>query len=132
MGLALENFDAAGSFRERENGQVIDTSGSLDGKQFSNPAELGAALSTHPSTSSCLVNRLYSYSVGRPIAGGEKDYLKYLENTFADNEYRLIPLLRAIATSEAFYRVAQPEDKSTDNSDLSEQNKSSSIVRLGE
>ena len=105
MGLALENFDSAGGFRLQENGAKIDASGELDGTKFEDAAGLGKAMHDHPATPACLVNRTYSYALGRPIAKGETEFVKYIEKNFAANGYRLPDLLRQIVTSDAFYRV---------------------------
>src|SRR5690606_13321324 len=64
IGLALENFDGGGEWRERENGVAIDTSGELDGKSFANGAELGKVVGENPAATACLVDRLSSYALG--------------------------------------------------------------------
>ena len=106
MGLALENFDGASGYRTTENGANIDASGELDGVKFADAAGLGTTVHDHPATPGCLVNRLYSYALGRPPAKGEAEFVKYLEKGFAADGYRMTDLLRRIATSDAFYRVA--------------------------
>jgi hypothetical protein len=109
MGLAMENFDAAAGFRTTENGEVIDTSGSIDGRNFANAVELGQVIHDHPATADCIVNRTYSYAVGRASTKGEAEWMKYLKNQFATKGYRFPDLMRTIATSAAFYRVSEPE-----------------------
>jgi len=116
MGLALENFDSAGSFRQTENGEVIDTAGALDGVKFSNAAELGKVVHSSPSATSCLVNRVYSYATGRPANKGEADWMKYLGTAFAEKGYQFPALLRTIATSKAFYKVADSKTETTQSS----------------
>ena len=114
MGLAMENFDSSGSYRKIENGAVIDSSGELDGIKFNDAAGLGKAMHDHPATSACLVNRLYSFALGRAPTKGENDFVKYLEKSFAANAYRYPDLLRTIATSDAFYRVTAPQTGALD------------------
>jgi len=111
MGLSLENFDGAGQFRAEENGAPIDASGEVDGVKFNGAAELGRVLHDNPATPACLVTRLYSYAVGRPPATGEKDWVKFLQDRFAADGYRVPDLLRTIATSDAFYAIAPDEAK---------------------
>lgn len=111
MGLGLENFDSSGAYRATENGVKIDASGDINGTKFTNAAELARAVSASPQTASCLVNRVYAYGAGRPAARGEADFIKHLETSFAGEGYRLTALLRRIATSKAFYRVAAPETR---------------------
>ena len=109
MGLALENFDSSGGYRETENGVKIDASGELDGVKFTDAAGLAKAVHDSPATPSCVVNRLYAYATGRPSTKGESDWFKYLDKSFAADGYRVPDLLRRIATSEALYRVSAPQ-----------------------
>lgn len=110
IGLALENFDTIGGFRETENGTSIDTSGELDGVSFTDAAELGRVVRNHPAATSCLVNRVFSYGVGRLLTRSEKEWLDtYLEKIFAEDGYRLPQLLRRIATSDTFFRISPTE-----------------------
>jgi hypothetical protein len=117
VGLSMENFDSGGGYRTTENGETIDASGELDGTQFANPAGLGKAVHADPATTSCLVYRAYSYGVGRAPAKVEAELIKSLQQGFAADGYRLPELLRRIATSDAFYRVAAPRPGSADASD---------------
>lgn len=107
-GLALENFDGAGQFRPNENGAAIDASGDLDGHHFTDAAGLGRALHDDPAATSCLVVSVYRYAVGRSVVPGERDWVKFLTKSFADDGYRLPDLMRRIALSRAFYAVSEP------------------------
>jgi hypothetical protein len=109
MGLALENFDSAGGFRATENGKLIDTSGTFSGGSFSDAAGLGKAIHDYPGTTSCLVDKLYAYGVGRTADKGEAQWIAFLKSSFAAVGYRIPDLLRLIATSEAFYRIIAPD-----------------------
>ena len=106
IGLALENFDGLGEFRQDENGAAIDASGDLDGFAFRDPAGLGQAMHDNPATASCLVQSTWRYAVGRKGGAGEADFVRYLEQRFARDGHRLTGLLRTIANSDAFYRIA--------------------------
>ena len=112
IGLGLENFDGAGRFRQTENGATIDASGTLDGVEFEDAAGLAEALRDNPALPECLVQRLYHYSVGGPpdAANQHRDFLDYVNEGFAVDEYRLRDLLRTIALSEAFSRIQAPLD----------------------
>lgn len=105
MGLALENFDGSGAYRETEKGETIDASGSLDGVDFKNVIGLGKALHDHPQLSSCLTRRLYSYGTGGPTSNDDQTVMTYLTAKFAGEGYKLPALLRAIALSNAFSQV---------------------------
>ncbi len=114
MGLVLENFDTSGAYRKTENSAAIDTSGALDGVKFTDAAGLAKAVHDHPSLTQCLVNRVYSYAAGRQAAAGEAEFVKYLGKGFADDGYRVPALMRRIAVSDAFYRVAAPAKMAAD------------------
>jgi len=106
IGLALENFDGAGRYRETENGATLDTSGDLDGAAYADSAGLAQAIRNHPKLPSCLVNRLYAFGTGGPVSlRYDREILNYFLGKFADNEYRVPGLLRDIATSRAFTTV---------------------------
>ena len=107
IGLALETFDGAGQFRTTENGEPLDTSGNLDGIDFTDAKGLGAALRDNPATTTCVVNRLYGYASGHTLSPRDP-WMTYLEERFAENGYRIKPFLRLIATSDAFYAVTEP------------------------
>jgi hypothetical protein len=113
IGLALENFDGAGQFRTLENGEIIDTSGDLDGLSFEDGVGLGTALHANPALTTCLAYRLYAYASG--VALSPRDpRMVYLEGRFADSGYRVKALMKVIATSDAFYAVSVPETAGTE------------------
>ena len=103
IGLALENFDGDGSFRTAENGVAIDASGELSGKKFGDSAGLGAAVRADAAATSCVVDRLLAYSLGRAPAAGESAWRAGLKDAFASDGYVLPELMRRIATSRAFF-----------------------------
>jgi len=113
MGLALEAFDGVARHRTTENGAVIDTSGELDGVAFKNAAELGQAMRQNAAAATCLVNRLYSYSLGRTPGPQERPFLTDAKQRFVEDGYRLRGLLRAIATSKAFLSVKPAPNSDT-------------------
>jgi len=108
IGLSLENFDGMGEYRLKENGAPIDASGELGPAQFQGAAGLGRTLHDDPAATACLVNRIYSFGVGRKPGKGDSEWLAYLQKRFAEDGYRMPDLLRRIALSDAFYKVAAP------------------------
>ena len=105
MGLALDVFDGAGSFRVRENGAQIDGSGLLDGVAFKNAVELGQVLHDNPSVPKCLVTRLTSYALGRIPSAAEKSWTDGLQAGFAADGFRVPDLFKRIAASPEFFEV---------------------------
>ena len=113
LGLAMENYDGLGTFRTRENGALIDTNGSLDGRNFSTPDSLAKALHDHPETPRCVSERLYKSAVGRDIVWKERYYLDWLIKGFADDGYRIPDLMLRIATSKNFFAITRAENVNT-------------------
>jgi hypothetical protein len=111
IGLGLEHFDGAGEYRPIENGVNIDTSGDLDGKAYTDARGLAKAIHDSPAATSCLVNRLTAYALGRPLDRRENTYVSYLAEGFERSGYKLPALMRAIATSETLYAVTAPAPK---------------------
>jgi hypothetical protein len=109
VGLGLEGFDSGGSIRASENGAVIDTSGELDGTKFKDAAGLAKAVHDDPAAPACIVNRAFSYGAGRLPARDEASVIAGLQKAFQESDYRFPALLKQIATSDSFYRVAPPE-----------------------
>jgi hypothetical protein len=114
IGLGLEAFDSGGSLRSSENGEVIDTHGELDGMKFADAAGLAKAVHDDAAAPACVVTRAFSYGVGRLPAKSEGELVKNLQKSFKDDGYRFPALLRRIATSPDFYRVAPPQTGAAD------------------
>jgi hypothetical protein len=105
IGLTLENFDGAGQFRLAEGGVPINASGSLDGITYSDAAGLGLALRNNASLKSCIVNRLYAYSIGQKVTPDEEPLLERYQAAFEKRGYRFDGMLRAIILDPGFFSV---------------------------
>jgi hypothetical protein len=107
MGLALENFDPIGRWRDKENGATIDASaehyllGPFDGVK-----QLGAALAAAPIVHECVVRNLYRYATGHVETEGEVPAIQELAAKFAEGGYRLRGLLVDLVSSETFRTIA--------------------------
>lgn len=108
VGLALENFDTIGGYRTKENGRDIDVSATLQGKTFSGAQGLGLFMHDNPKFTSCLARKLYSYGRGLDSGKVKPDAYKFANDAFQQSGYRLLALLKALATSEAFYAAEPP------------------------
>ncbi len=113
MGLTMEAFDGAGQFRHTENGVDIDTSGNLDGVEFTDAIGLSAALRDNPQLPWCLVRRAFAYGTATPSDASDRRILEFLSARFADEGYVLPELLREIALSQAFRNAYVPGEKRT-------------------
>lgn len=102
LGLALENFDSLGRWRELDNGGEIDPSGDLDGVPFNDAWDLAYVVAEHPDYARCFVTNVYRYTLGRRNTLGDRQQLVALQSWFDASGRRVQPLLRAIALSTAF------------------------------
>jgi len=112
FGLALENYDAIGRWRERFNGEgfrgsngpILDVSGAFpDGTQFNTLAEYKAGLlSQKDRFARAFSFKLLTYALGRPVGYTDHELLDRLVETLQQNEYRIQPLLQTIVMSETF------------------------------
>jgi hypothetical protein len=107
IGLALENFDGAGLFRETENGVKIDTSGQINGVSFVGPAGLAAVIHNDPAATSCVATRSFAFAVGRSPSLQDGAWLKIAQQ-FKASGYSVLALMRAIALSPSTYAVPAP------------------------
>ncbi|MDH3625344.1 MAG: DUF1588 domain-containing protein [Myxococcales bacterium] len=110
IGLAFENFDAVGAFREQENGVTIDASGELDGVAYDGPIGVGEALRDHPEVGPCLVRTLFRYSVGRDATLEEWPLLDFLGERFAESGFRVADLVREMVLSDGFLTTSGPRE----------------------
>ena len=111
IGLTLENFDGAGSYRADENGATINTSGALNDANFTDARGLEQALHNNPRTPTCLAERMTSYALNRPVGAADQNLLNYVNEKFAANGYRVKDLLRVIAMDKTFYAVPADTNK---------------------
>lgn len=106
IGLAFENFDAMGVYRERENGVTIDASGQLDGVAYEGPVGMGEALRDHPSLGPCFVWTLFRYTLGRDPIESEQPLLGFLGERFAESGFDVGDLVREMVLSESFLKTS--------------------------
>ncbi|NUN13113.1 MAG: DUF1592 domain-containing protein [Myxococcales bacterium] len=107
IGFGLENFDGIGRWRTTDNGALIDSTGDLDGTSFDGPRQLNIAIATHPEFIPCVVSTFYSYASGRLPTSAEAAMLSELEAQFVQSGLRWPALMRLVALSDGFRKVAE-------------------------
>jgi len=106
LGFALENFNAIGKWREKEedSGLPVDPSGKMPaGGDFKTFVEFRELLTQRSDdVARCLTEKLFMYALGRPVEFNDQPALrKILEKTKAD-QLKLHSLVEAIVVSEPF------------------------------
>jgi hypothetical protein len=116
MGLALENFDLVGRWREQEDGHPIDATAELtDGTRLAGPADLRRALlSRSDAFVASLTRRLLTYALGRELDHYDEPAVRGVVRAAADEGTTLPALIQAIVASDAFRKRAKVgEDAAT-------------------
>lgn len=110
MGLALENFDAIGKYRDKENGALIDAKVELEGVgSFDGARELGALLAQKPDVMACVLRNVFRHATGHVEVSGERAGLEVLDARVAASGYRFKDLLVTLVSSDAFRTVGVRE-----------------------
>jgi len=112
LGFALENYDAIGRWREKDNGQPIDPSGELKGsKPFSGPAGLkDLLLSKKDVFAKTLTRNLLIYALARGLRGSDECVVRDCLKALKDNDDRFSSLVLAIVKSVPFRYRRNPID----------------------
>jgi mono/diheme cytochrome c family protein len=114
LGLALENFDATGRWRDRDRyaGAAIDASGELpDGTPITGPDDLRKALLGRPEQFvQTFTEGLLTYATGRKLEYYDMPTVRRIVRGAAGGDYRFSALVQAVVRSEQFKmrRVPQP------------------------
>lgn len=105
IGFGLENFDAIGRWREKnDEGLAIDSAGKLpSGESFSSPAELKGLLAQREADiARNLAERLMSYALGRQLEGYDDVVIDQLMVKIAKNQYLVRDIITEVVTSYLF------------------------------
>ena len=105
IGFGLENFDAIGRWREKnDEGLTIDSAGKLpDGKAFSTPAELKRLLAKREADlARNFTERLMAYALGRQLRGYDDVVIDQIMVKIAKDNYRVRAIITEVITSYLF------------------------------
>ena len=121
LGLALENFDLIGRWRDTDNGRPIDASATLtDGTVVEGPAELRGALAARPEVFvTALAEQLLTYALGRISDYRDMPVVREIVRDAAGDDYRFSSIVRGIVLSEPFMTRVKQGDVSEAGARLS-------------
>jgi hypothetical protein len=110
LGLALENFDGLGQWREKEPGGAIDPTGQLaDGTPIDGPVALRKAVLARPEMfARALTEKLMTYALGRGIERSDKPLVREVARTAAARNYRWSSIVLGIVRSAPFQMKKAP------------------------
>jgi mono/diheme cytochrome c family protein len=111
LGLALENFDAIGEWRDTDAaGSPIDASAKLpDGTTFTGPVELRKILVSHSDDFlTTVTEKLLTYALGRGLEAADAPAVRRIKREAARASYSFTAFVQAIVTSTPF-QMKMPE-----------------------
>lgn len=110
IGFGFESFDPIGRVRTEEApGVPIDSTGDLDGVEFTGPEELQAMLIDDPRVPACFARQLYRFATGHLELPRELPLIEQLGAEFAGGDYRVVDLLVELVASDGFRFAALPD-----------------------
>jgi hypothetical protein len=105
LGFALENFDAAGAWREQDGKFPIDPSGKLtNGTSFSGARELKQVLKKNKNFAHSLVEKMMTYALGRGLEHFDKCAVDAIVADLPKRENRFSAVVIGIVTSDPFLK----------------------------
>tara|TARA_R110002096_G_scaffold432198_2_gene648497 strand:+ start:4923 stop:7283 length:2361 start_codon:yes stop_codon:yes gene_type:complete len=107
IGLALENYNALGMWREEEGGTPIDAGGKLiTGEPFANAKELSKILATERKDDfyRCLTEKLLTYAIGRGVEFYDAPTIEKIVENVDANGGGMMNLIYGIAESVPFQK----------------------------
>lgn len=104
LGFGLENYNAIGQWRTMDGKFPVDASGTFpNGKSFSTPAEMRAALaSLLPQFSRCVTEKMLTYALGRGLESYDTRAVNEINRRIAASGYRFQSLIDAVVHSVPF------------------------------
>jgi hypothetical protein len=113
LGLALENFDATGMWRDRDRhaGVAIDASGELpDGTAINGPDDLRTALLRRPEQFvQTFAEGLLAYATGRTLTHVDMPAVRRIVRDAAGSDYRFSAIVRGVVGSDQFRMRRAPQ-----------------------
>jgi Protein of unknown function (DUF1592)/Protein of unknown function (DUF1588)/Protein of unknown function (DUF1587)/Protein of unknown function (DUF1585)/Protein of unknown function (DUF1595) len=130
LGLALENFDATGAWRIKDNEVPIDSVGDLyDGTRMEGPAGLRQAVMKHSDVFLLsFTENLMTYALGRRVEYADMPAIRSIIRQAGRSNNRMSAFILGVVDSAAF-RMAKAADPQTLTTDAGEAKRSNSNSR---
>ena len=111
VGLAFEHYDAAGQWRDKEQGLDIDASGNLTKTDVAGPldgvVQMASKLSQSNNVATCFVRQWFRFAFGRAESDSDDPRIGTITTSFAGAKGRVQDLLVALTTTPDFRYLAK-------------------------
>ena len=104
IGFGLENFDAIGRWREEDNGQPVDATGTLPtGERFEGPVELkGILLGRGEEYARMVTAQMLKFALGRDLEYYDEPTVREISRALIQGGFRPSTAIRGIVSSYPF------------------------------
>jgi hypothetical protein len=105
IGLALENYNAIGQWRDRDLGKPIETAGQLiTGEKFADARELGQVIAQKRRADfyRCISEKMLTYAIGRGMEYYDANTIDRLVDALEHDGGKMRTLIQGIVTSAPF------------------------------
>jgi mono/diheme cytochrome c family protein len=115
LGMALENFDATGAWRLKDESAAVDAGAVLnDGTKIDGVNGLRQVLLRYQDQFARVVaERLFTYALGRGVEPSDMPLVRSLVREAAPSKYRMSSLILGIVKSPSFQMNLKSSDRST-------------------
>lgn len=111
LGIALENFNALGMWRDQENKQPIDASGKLiTGESFQDVRDLKKILKERHASEfyRCVTEKLLTYALGRGLEATDEHTLDLIVQRLQASDGKFSALMQGVIESAPFQKQRNP------------------------
>jgi len=110
LGLALENYDVTGRWRNFDRGVPVDPKGELyDGTKIDGPDGLRQALLAHEETLwRTFTENLMTYALGRQLEYFDMPTVRAIVREAAQQDYKMSAFIQGVVRSQAFRMMGAP------------------------
>ncbi len=112
LGLALENFNALGMYRDKDKGQAIDTTGELlTGEKFDGIRDLKTIIKRDHRDDfyRCVAQKMLTYALGRGLEYYDEHAVDTIVAGLDEQDGKFSALVTGVVNSAPFQRERRPE-----------------------
>lgn len=119
LGFALENFDAIGRYRVKDEGGEVDAGGELaDGTQIDGIGGVQQYLLDNPELfAETMTEKMMTYALGRGLEYYDMPVVREIADEAVEEDYRFSAIVKGIANSTAF-RMKRADDGNEESETL--------------
>lgn len=112
LGFALENYDAVGRWRTKDNNKPVDSSGEFDTEEgrtvrLKGPRDIAAYAATSPAAHRAFIRQLFHHFTKQPAGAYGNDTLEVLRHKFEKDQFNIRKLISGIVYVQASQGVPE-------------------------